>query len=140
MTRMKHVTALCLVVILFSACATPMASRPIVMVGPGFNAIEYEAALQGCRQMVLTQTDYQQADDAATRALGGALLGAALGAAVGASMGHAGYGATIGTVGGAAGGMGGYAQLTAERQRVFNGALAQCLGLKGYQVLGVSER
>lgn len=109
------------------------------MVGPGFNAVEYEAALQECRQIVLTQTDYQQADDAATRAAAGALLGAALGAALGASVGRAGMGAAAGTVGGAAGGLGSYGQLAAERQRVFNQALAGCLALKGYQVIGVGQ-
>lgn len=122
-----------------TACATPYISRPIVMVGPGFNAVEYEAALQECRQMVLKQTDYQQANDAVSRALGGALLGAALGAALGASVGRAGMGATVGTVGGAAGGVGSYGQLAEQRQQVFNQALAGCLAAKGYQVLGVGR-
>jgi outer membrane lipoprotein SlyB len=132
-------TGMALVVVMLAACATPMASRPIVMQGPGFDVAAYDVALSDCRQMVLRQTNYQQADDAATRAVGGALIGAALGAALGAAMGNAGYGATIGTVGGAAGGLGTYGEATAERQRVFNAALAQCLSLKGYQVLGVGQ-
>jgi uncharacterized membrane protein len=71
--------------------------------------------------------------------LGGALLGAALGAAMGAAMGRPGFGATWGTVGGAAGGFGSYGQLAAARQQVFDSALAQCLSLNGYQVLGVGQ-
>lgn len=139
MARWKRSTGSVVIAVFLSACATPYTSRPIVMQGPGFNSQVYDEALQDCRQMVLRQTEYQQADDAMTRAVGGALLGATFGAALGAAMGNAGYGATIGTVGGAAGGLGSYGDLAAQRQQTFNHALARCLSLKGYQVLGIGQ-
>lgn len=135
--RAMAVSLLC--VLLLTACATPYASRPIVMQGPGFDVAAYDRAVMDCRQMIERQTAYQQADDAVGRAFGGALLGAALGAAFGAALGDAGLGATLGTVSGGAAGLGSYGDLAAARRHVFNQALKGCLETKGYQVLGVGQ-
>lgn len=37
------------------SCATPMASYPIVMQGPGFDQVRYQEAVDDCRAMIERQ-------------------------------------------------------------------------------------
>lgn len=138
MTIKKAVAGL-LAVVWLSACATPYASRLIIMQGPEFNQHAYEEAYAACSVMVLRQLPPDQGQQAAGDALLGALLGAALGAAFGAALGDAGLGASLGTVSGGAAGLGTYGEQQAHRQQLYNQALSQCLTTKGYQVLGVGQ-
>jgi outer membrane lipoprotein SlyB len=138
--RWMRGTGMALVVVMLAACATPMASRPIVMQGPGFDQHEYDLALATCRTMIERQMSPDRSVDAALgQVLLGALLGAGIGAAFGGIGGHAGYGATLGTVAGGVAGAGSYGQQAQARQAVYDHALSRCLGEKGYQVLGVGR-
>ena len=141
MTRQwKRITAGLILTVSLSACATPMASRAIVMPRADVSALQQATDQADCRSIIESQFSSDgQAGQAAGSALVGALLGAALGAAMGGSIGAAGLGATMGTVGGAAGGLGAAGRSAQGRQNTYNAAMAGCLSEKGYKVLGVGQ-
>jgi hypothetical protein len=131
-------------VLLFTACAqTPMGPTVQVLPGQGvsFDQFQYDSAQ--CKGFA-EQAVAGQAQNANTRAVGGAVLttalGAALGAGIGAAAGSAGTGAAIGAGAGALGGAGlgaagsSNAQLSIQDQ--YNNAYSQCMYSKGNMVPG----
>src|SRR3954470_4507028 len=133
------VSGLAALSILLAGCAqTPLGPTVQVMPGPGksFDAFQYDQA--SCKQFA-EQSVAGQAQNANTRAVGGAALTTVLGAGLGAAIGG-GHGAGIGAASGALGGAGIGAMSSSGQQlgiqEQYNNAFAQCMYAKGEMVPG----
>ena len=141
-----RVTAIGLVVLLFTGCATvPTGPSVMVLPGTGKSFEQFQADDAVCRSWALQQTGTEPGTaatrDTLTGAAVGAVVGAGLGAAIGAAAGHPGAGAAIGAGGGLLGGtaIGASAgQSTGYSvQRRYDMAYQQCMYAKGNQIPGV---
>src|SRR3990170_2580137 len=99
-----RVTAIGLVVLLFTGCATiPTGPSVMVLPGTGKSFEQFQADDAVCRSWALQQTGTEPGTaatrDTLTGAAVGAVVGAGLGAAIGAAAGHPGAGAAIGAGG-----------------------------------------
>jgi uncharacterized protein YcfJ len=116
-----------------------------VMPAPGKPFEMYQKEVQECKDWAFQQIGGQAAvDKANTTAIEhgaiGTLLGTVVGALIGSASGHvgggAGVGAGAGMVVGGASGANNAAMSTAQLQRLYDNAYAQCMYSKGNQVPG----
>jgi uncharacterized protein YcfJ len=118
------------------------------MPAPGKPLEVFQQECQECKDWAFQQIGGQKAVDeaqktAVTHAVVGSVVGTAVGAAIGAGVGHPGSGAAVGAgtgLGvGAASGANSSAVSTAQLQRLYDNAYAQCMYAKGNQVPGMQE-
>jgi uncharacterized protein YcfJ len=131
---------------LFMGCATaPLGPMVQVMPAPGKPFEMYQKEVQECKDWAFQQIGGQAAVDKANTAAMehtaiGTLLGTVVGALVGSASGHASGGAAIGAgagmVVGGASGANSVGMSTAQLQRLYDNAYAQCMYSKGNQVSG----
>jgi hypothetical protein len=129
---MKATIALMLIILTFASCA----SRPKLYPNQKYKSVGKEVADKDIKACMVEADKYLETDEAKriTKGAGkGAAVGAAMGAVWGAFSGNMGRGAVRGGAVGAAGGAAGTAISPDElKHRYVN----QCLGDKGYQVIG----
>lgn len=147
----RWLNLMCIVVSLafLGGCATaPLGPTVAVMPAPGKPLEVFKQESEECKDWAFQQIGGQKAVDeaqkrAATHAAVGTIVGTAMGAAIGGGVGHPGTGAAIGAGAGlgvgAASGANSSEVSTAQLQRLYDNAYAQCMYAKGNQVPGMQE-
>jgi len=149
MKRWLNLMGIVVSIALLSGCATaPLGPTVAVMPAPGKPLEVFKQESDECKAWAFQQIGGQNAVDeaqkrAVTHAAVGTIVGTAVGAAIGGGVGHAVSGAAIGAGAGlgvgAASGANGSALSTAQLQRLYDNAYAQCMYAKGNQVPGMQE-